>query len=290
MTKTDYKKLNKIIGKLEDQAIKETVDIMSADFKALIKEVIENNGFTMEEYDEFDNKEDKFELEGASKIKGDKGDVPKKEELLSIIKPLIPVVKDGEDGHTPTKDELVSLIKPLIPKVKDGKDGNSIKGDKGDTVIGPPGEPGNDGKTIVKIDNSFKKELKKLKDEMIKYVNRMTTPAGGRSDGKGGRFYEQVNQGNAGGPFMPHSVWDKASGKTAIGDDRNKYNVLKIDLSSQCNGVLTVFALGRSVEDVILLNNNGGIATHTLNTAKDTITMEYAPGTGEELTAITLIK
>lgn len=31
--------------------------------------------------------------------------------------------KDGKDGKTPTKEELLALIKPLIPKVKDGKDG-----------------------------------------------------------------------------------------------------------------------------------------------------------------------
>lgn len=47
--------------------------------------------------------------------KGDKGDNPTKGELISLIIPLIPKVKDG---HTPTDEELVDIIKPLIPKVE----------------------------------------------------------------------------------------------------------------------------------------------------------------------------
>jgi hypothetical protein len=55
-----------------------------------------------------------------ARVKGDKGadgHTPTDEELLSLIRPLIPVVKDG---HTPTDEELLKLIKPLIPKIKDG--------------------------------------------------------------------------------------------------------------------------------------------------------------------------
>ncbi len=49
---------------------------------------------------------------------GADGHTPTEEELLELIKPLIPEV---ENGKTPTKDELIALIKPLIPQVKDGK-------------------------------------------------------------------------------------------------------------------------------------------------------------------------
>jgi len=42
---------------------------------------------------------------------------PTESELLALIKPLIPEVKDGK---TPTQEELLALIRPLIPKVKDG--------------------------------------------------------------------------------------------------------------------------------------------------------------------------
>jgi len=49
---------------------------------------------------------------------GADGHTPTEEELLELIKPLIPEV---ESGKTPNKDELLALIKPLIPQVKDGK-------------------------------------------------------------------------------------------------------------------------------------------------------------------------
>jgi len=52
------------------------------------------------------------------KIKGEKGDAPTREELLSLIEPLIPTAKDGK---TPTRKELLKIIKPLIPLVEDGK-------------------------------------------------------------------------------------------------------------------------------------------------------------------------
>ena len=47
----------------------------------------------------------KISIEGVSvvSIKGDNG-------------------KDGKDGHSPDKEELIALIEPLIPQVKDGKD------------------------------------------------------------------------------------------------------------------------------------------------------------------------
>jgi len=43
---------------------------------------------------------------------------PSSEELLNLIRPLIPEVKDG---ITPTNEELLALIKPLIPKIENGK-------------------------------------------------------------------------------------------------------------------------------------------------------------------------
>ncbi len=46
--------------------------------------------------------------------KGDKGDKPTEAELLMLIEPLIPFVKDGEDGKTPGRDALVELMRPLI--------------------------------------------------------------------------------------------------------------------------------------------------------------------------------
>lgn len=53
--------------------------------------------------------------------KGEKGDMPTDEELLKLIRPLIPNPIKGDKGDSPTEKELLSLIKPLIPTVKDGK-------------------------------------------------------------------------------------------------------------------------------------------------------------------------
>lgn len=47
------------------------------------------------------------------------GKTPSKEDLLSLIKPLIPEVQHGK---TPTEKELLKLIKPLIPEVRNGID------------------------------------------------------------------------------------------------------------------------------------------------------------------------
>lgn len=49
---------------------------------------------------------------------GEDGHTPTDEELIALIKPLIP---DVQDGKTPTKDELLELIKPLIPLTKHGE-------------------------------------------------------------------------------------------------------------------------------------------------------------------------
>lgn len=52
--------------------------------------------------------------------KAEDGHTPTKGELLDLIQPLIPVIRQPEDGHTPTRKELLGLIEPLIPVVKDG--------------------------------------------------------------------------------------------------------------------------------------------------------------------------
>jgi len=57
-------------------------------------------------------------LKGEDGEDGEDGHTPTDEELLALIKPLIPKVKDGK---TPTTAELFKIIKPLIPEVKDGE-------------------------------------------------------------------------------------------------------------------------------------------------------------------------
>lgn len=64
-------------------------------------------------------------VKGLKGDKGDKGDTPTNDELVSLIKPLIPEPIKGDDGHTPTEQELVALIQPLIPDPVPGKDGKT---------------------------------------------------------------------------------------------------------------------------------------------------------------------
>jgi hypothetical protein len=51
-------------------------------------------------------------------LRGKPGHTPTDEELLVLIRPLIP---EPIAGHSPTDEELMALIRPLIPKVKDGE-------------------------------------------------------------------------------------------------------------------------------------------------------------------------
>jgi len=51
--------------------------------------------------------------------KGEDGKTPSKEELLSLIKPLVKNWENGKDGKTPTQYELLQLIWPLVPKEED---------------------------------------------------------------------------------------------------------------------------------------------------------------------------
>lgn len=54
------------------------------------------------------------EIEPRKGEKGDKGDKPSTAELLMLIEPLIPFVKDGEDGKVPDTDALRAIMKPLV--------------------------------------------------------------------------------------------------------------------------------------------------------------------------------
>lgn len=62
---------------------------------------------------------------GYTPIKGKDyvdGKTPTKQELLTLIKPLIPLPEKGEPGSSPTKKQLTTLIRSLIPEPKNGTD------------------------------------------------------------------------------------------------------------------------------------------------------------------------
>lgn len=43
--------------------------------------------------------------------------LPSDDDLRDLIEPLIPYVKDGADGKTPGKDDLVAIMKPLVEQI-----------------------------------------------------------------------------------------------------------------------------------------------------------------------------
>lgn len=53
--------------------------------------------------------------------------LPTKEDLVALIKPLIPEVEDGEDGEAPSQDDLLDLITPLIPKTPEPINEKKVK-------------------------------------------------------------------------------------------------------------------------------------------------------------------
>ena len=72
--------------------------------------------------------EDRIGEEGITTIKGDRGHTPTRgvdyltpNEVSQLKKEL-----KGKNGKTPTTNELLSLIQPLIPEVKDGKDADEM--------------------------------------------------------------------------------------------------------------------------------------------------------------------
>ncbi len=97
-------------------------------------------------------------------LKGDPGHTPTDEELLALIKPLIPEVKNGEngqDGHTPTYDELLALIRPLIPKVENGETPSDEKLLSLIATLIPPHVLDPEGPEVT-LDN-----IKEIKDEIL---------------------------------------------------------------------------------------------------------------------------
>ena len=100
--------------------------------------VIDNGNVAILDY--INDLEDKIDSEipsikdVISRVKGDKGDSPTKEELREIIKPLIP---KPIPGYTPTQKEIVELIKPLIPEIPEVKDGETPSDEKLISLIEP---------------------------------------------------------------------------------------------------------------------------------------------------------
>lgn len=131
--------------------------------------------------------------------KGEPGETPSDEKLISLISPLIPKPIKGENGKTPTPKEILKIIKPLIPKVVDGI---TPSDEKLISLIAPllPKIPEFKEKTPEEIRDtliSIQEEEEKLPieaigflrkelDELLKFIQRKVVPMGGGSpDGVG---------------------------------------------------------------------------------------------------------
>jgi len=79
-------------------------------------------------------------------LKGEKGDTPTDEELIALIRPLIP---EPIEGHTPTDEELIDLIRPLIPEPSKAPTKKDLIPLIKSLIPDPvEGEPGKDGTEI----------------------------------------------------------------------------------------------------------------------------------------------
>lgn|SRR3990167_4030328 len=127
---------------------------------------------------------------------GDKGDNPTKNELLSIIKPLIPEPIKGDDGYTPIKgkdyfdgakgkdadnDKIIREVVSLIPTPKDGKDADEIEIIKKiETDLPKLGEAMRDGLEFLGDDDRLKIEaVKDLREELDELKKKKTQISGG---------------------------------------------------------------------------------------------------------------
>ena len=161
------------------------------------------------------------------KIKGIKGDSPTDEQLVELIKPLIPeplVGEKGDTGETPTDEKLVSLITPLIPEPKDGE---TPSDERLFALIKPlipkvePIEP-----VIIKINESITEIInKEYKVEDIKGLPEKLKKLE-YSHAKAKSDYEQVAGHGGGGSTIPdlQQVTDIGSTTTnPIGTPRIDY-------------------------------------------------------------------
>lgn len=138
---------------------------------------------------------------------------PTKEELLELIRPLIPKVQNGK---TPTRVELVKLIKPLIPSPivpLDGKDGKDITG-----ATGAIGESGKDAPTLEEILEALNK--KGIEIENIKDFDKRVK-----------HFIGGVNRINPSIQTIPSHPF-----KTVTAD----YSITADDFLIECDGTFTV--------------------------------------------------
>ena len=234
---------------MEDEALEKGEDITLPEFQAVIEKLLNNRGFTLEEYEEFENPEpeDKpLKIEGVSQLKGDKGDKGDDGEKGDRG-------ELGMSGYAGEKGEMGPKGKDG-EKGKDGKDGKIIfRGKEG--VPGKQGVPGIDGKSVSK------EEIEEVVKEGISVFERNINLAG-----------------------MPD--FRKLAMGLQQQIDGVRASVTTDTLTAQCDGSNKVFTTTKSITSLILAYLNGGLVLEgdglTITGIKE-ITLDFAPTTGEVL-------
>lgn len=127
---------------------------------------------------------------------GKDGSTPTKEELVSLIVPLIPKTKDGK---TPTSQELLTLIKPLIPNTDDSirEAEERIKKsiptiEEIENTIPSLKESIRDGLELLKEDERLDKSAIKGIEDLEEKINKIEkTPTVGGGGTRGVQLYIQ---------------------------------------------------------------------------------------------------
>lgn len=188
-----------------------------------------------------DAKIEKVALRLATKIasaeKGADGKTPTEDELLALIRPLIPQVIDG---HTPTNTELLDLIKPLIPKIKDG---NTPSDEHLLSLIQPlipilqNGKDADEQKIITQVTAKIETDLPKLGEpirdslELLRDDNRLDVSAVKGIEEKFKKLREEVGKPKMGMRKIPI--------------------VKRVSLTSQVNGITKSFTLPKDTVAVL---------------------------------------
>ncbi|RLC36507.1 hypothetical protein DRH27_05130, partial [Candidatus Falkowbacteria bacterium] len=168
MTISQYKRIKKLIDKLEEEFLEAGEDITSPEFEKIKEQILKERRFTLAEYTEAEEKYEKSErdikftgLEGIEKIKGEKGEKGDRG----------PQGPPGPPG-------------PRGPKGEKGDRGP--RGERGPQ--GPKGEPGKDAdqsRIDEAIDNvkwQIEEDIKNLKEELPDPKDLKTLTDGSNAD------------------------------------------------------------------------------------------------------------
>jgi len=310
MTLKEYQQLkkyiDKIILKLEEEALNEGMDITSDEYLNGIEEIVKNilsqKGISYDAYIDFE----KGLKEGNELSESDvlvfpalakrmKENTAKKE--AEINEKIDNIVNDFAENINQLKGELSTKTGSEKEEILNIVKRENQKRDKNDKQ--------KDGKIKELEDKLIRKdirddtELYELREEIKKIYSKMPKTVDGK-DGKDGKLDENdLKRLRAERKKEITKTIKEYSGnwyqlpmlglRRALQKQVDAIGTLEIDLSSQLDGSETEFTLGRTVRAVIMANLNGTIVPHTLNTGKNKVTLAFAPDTGEELSVITLI-